>query len=210
MNERNLKEDGSPLSKSDEDLTAAVRVRLQEAYEADRENRRQAALDMSFLAGDQWDTATSEARRKAKRPMLTINRLPAFVAQVVNDIRQSDLEIKAFPTEDNDKALTEVYNGLLRQIQHRSSAKAVYSTTVSHQVSFGMGFFRVLTDYVDDASFDQEIKIEAIPNPLSVYFDPAATKPDKEDATWCIITEEIPRKAFKARYPGAKKSGYGS
>ena len=204
---RNLDETGEPKTSKPEDLVAAVRVRLQESYEADRENRRQAALDLSFLAGDQWDTATSEARRNARRPMLTINRLPSYVGQVVNDIRQADLEIKATPVEEDDKDLTETYNGLLRQIQYRSSAKSVYATCVHHQVACGMGFFRVTTDYVDDATFDQEIKIESIPNPLSVYFDPAAVKPDRSDAMWCIVTEEIPRKTFAKRYPKKSVTG---
>ena len=188
-------------SKKKRDIVVAVRERLQESYEADRENRRQAALDLSFLAGDQWDTATSESRRNARRPMLTINRLPAFIGQVVNDIRQSDLEIKAIPVEDTDKEITETYNGLLRQIQQKSSAKSVYASTVAHQVACGMGYFRITTDYIDDASFDQEIKLEAITNPLSVYFDPAAVKPDRSDAMWCLVTEEIPRKAFDQKYP---------
>jgi len=188
-------------SKKHRDIVIQVRERLQESYEADRENRRQAALDLSFLAGDQWDTATSEARRNSRRPMLTINRLPAFIGQVVNDIRQADLEIKARPVEDSDKQLTDTYNGILRQIQQKSSAKSVYASTVSHQVACGMGYFRITTDYVDDATFDQEIKIEAIPNPLSVYFDPAAIKPDRDDAMWCLVTEEIPRKSYDKRWP---------
>lgn len=201
QNSKNLDAAGEPRSQKPKDLVAAVRQRLQDAYEADRENRRQAALDLSFLAGDQWDTVTSEARRKTRRPMLTINRLPTFVGQVANDIRQADLEIKAVPVEDEDKGLTETYNGILRQIQYRSAAKSVFATAVSHQVSCGMGYFRVTTDYVDDASFDQEIKLETINNPLSVYFDPAAVRPDRADAMWCIVTEEIPRKTFSAKYP---------
>lgn len=204
IGDRRVDSAGDPKKMREEDIVASARLRLQEAYEADRENRRQAALDLSFLAGDQWDTATSEARRKARRPMLTINRLPAFVGQVVNDIRMADLEIKAVPVEDNDKQLTDVYNGILRQIQHRSSAKSVYANTVSHQVACGMGYFRVTTDYTDDSSFDQEIKIEAINNPLSVYFDPGAVKPDRSDAMWALVTEEVPRKSFAKRYPKAK------
>lgn len=203
IGDRRVNEAGDPIKMRDEDILASARLRLQEAYEADRENRRQAALDLSFLAGDQWDTATSEARRKARRPMLTINRLPSFVGQVVNDIRQADLEIRAVPVGEEDRALTDVYNGILRQIQHRSSAKAVYATCVSHQVSCGMGYFRVTTDYVDDDTFDQEIKIESIANPLSVYFDPGAVKPDRSDAMWALVTEEVPRKAFAKRYPKA-------
>ena len=205
--DRGVLETGEPRTKTNKkDVVAAVRARLQEAYEADRENRRQAALDLSFVAGDQWDTATSESRRKARRPMLTINRLPNFVGQVSNDIRMADLSIKVVPVGDEDVQLTRTYNGILRQIQDRSQAKSVYAAAVNHQVSCGMGFFRITTDYVDDAAFDQEIKLESIPNPLSVYFDPAAVRTDRSDAMWAMVTEEIPVKSFKKRYPKASTS----
>jgi len=204
MTDRKVLETGEPRDKSNpKDVCAAVKARLQEAYEADRENRRQAALDLSFVAGDQWDTATSEARRKARRPMLTINRLPAFVGQVANDIRMADLEVKVVPVGEDDKRLSTIYNGLLRQIQERSQAKSIYATAVGHQVSCGMGYFRITTDYLDDAGFEQEIRLESIPNPLSVYFDPAAVRPDRDDAMWAMVTEEIPRKTFAKRYPKA-------
>lgn len=188
-------------SRKKADIIAAVRKRLEEAYEADRENRRQAALDLSFLSGDQWDTATSEARRKARRPMLTINRLPAFIQSVVNDMRMADMDIKVSPVGDEDSKITKIYNGLLKQIQYRNSATCVYSQAVFHQVACGIGYFRIGTEYADDESFDQEITIEPINNPLSVYFDPGAERIDRDDAQWCMITEEVPIKTFEARYP---------
>src|SRR5690606_34532904 len=47
------------------------------------------------------------------------------------------------------------------------------------------------------------LRIKLVPNPLSVYCDPAAREPDRSDAMWIAVTELIPRKAFKERYPKA-------
>jgi len=191
-----------------ETVVAECRERLDEAWEYERENREEASIDLAFVAGDQWPEAVRRDREAQRRPMLTINRLPQFLRQVTNDIRQADMSIKAAPVDDNsDPKLAKIYNGIIRQIQYQSSAHHVYATAAEHQAACGIGWFRIVTDYADDTAFDQEIRIESVPHPLSVYCDPAAVKADRSDAMWIIATEMIPTKTFKARYPKASLDG---
>lgn len=205
--------DGEVLSKEEgdkkdsADIVAEVRMNLDDSWQHDSDNRVEAATDLAFLSGDQWPDSVRRAREAADRPVLTINRLPQFVRQITNDIRQSDIAIKAVPEDnDQDPALAEVFDGILRLIEYQSSAKHVYATAAEHQASCGIGHFRITTRYVDDEAFDQEIVEKAIQNPLSVYWDPAAVMPDRSDAMWCAVTESVPRKAFKRRYPKASEA----
>lgn len=191
------------MKRSDKDeIVKEARDRIQEAWDHDRDNRNEAATDLAMLAGiGHWPEEARTARKN--RPMLTINRLPQFVRQVTNSIRQSDLSIKAQPVDSGpDTMLAKIYNGLLKQIQYRSSAEHVYACAVESQAACGIGWFRVLTEYADDC-FDQEIRIKRIHNPMSVYCDPAAIEPDRSDAKWIIVTDMIPREAFKNKYPKA-------
>lgn len=194
-----------PLGKKDrESVLADVRKNLQHAWDYDRDNRREAAIDLQFLAGDQWPEQVRIERERDKRPMLTINKLPQFVRQVTNDLRQADLAIKTSPVDNrSDPELSRIYNGLIRQIQYQSSATHVYAGAAEHQVACGIGNFRISTEYTDDTTFDQEIRIKLIPNPLSVYYDPAAVEIDRSDAKWVIVTSEMPVQAFRAEYPDA-------
>lgn len=183
-------------------LIKEIRDNLEQAWQAERDNRRDAAVDLAFLAGDQWPDAVRRDREGANRPMLTINCLPQFVRQVTNDIRQSDLSIKALPVDDkSDPELARVYNGIIRQIQYQSSADHVYASAAEHQCACGIGWFRVVTEYVDDSAWDQEIKVKLIRNPLSVYWDPAASVMEFETAMWAAVVEGWPVEHFKARYP---------
>lgn len=189
-------------------IVAEARERLDAAYHFERENRREAAMDMAFVAGYQWPESIKKERQAAGRPILTINRLPQFIRQVTNDIRQADLAIKVSPVDDkSDPKLTKIYNGLLRQIQYQSSAKHVYGTATEHQVSCGIGWFRICTEYADDEAWEQEIKLKAVRNPLSVYCDPAAVEPDRSEAEWMLVTEIIPTASFKKLYPEATLDG---
>lgn len=185
-----------------------VRESIQEAWEYDRDNRREAARDLAFLAGDQWPESVRAQRERDGRPMLTLNRLPQFVHQVTNDIRQADLAIKAAPVDDqDDPELAKIYNGLLRQIHYQSSAKHVYASAAGHQVACGIGWWRVVTQYADDMAWDQDIRIKRINNPLNVYWDPASLEPDRSDAMWIAVTELVPVKAFRKTYPDASVEG---
>src|SRR5690606_40820515 len=69
---------------------------------------------------------------------------------------------------------------LIKQIQYQSSAKAVYSQAGEHQAACGIGWWQVVTSYVDDAAFDQEIRIEGIRSPLAVYDDPRSEEHTSE------------------------------
>jgi hypothetical protein len=186
-----------------QDLVREVRENIEECYLFERDNRREAALDLQFLAGDQWPAAVKTARGTT-RPMLTINQLPQFVRQVTNPTRQADIAIKVSPVDDtSDPELAKIYNGLIKQIEYQSTAKSVYVTGNEHQTGCGIGWWQIVTQYVDDAVFDQEIRLKEIKNPLAVFCDAAAVEPCREDAGWMAVVETWPRRKFQRKYPKA-------
>jgi len=67
-----------------------------------------------------------------------------------------------------DPAIAEIYDGLIRNIEHTSKADVAYDTAVDGAVSNGFGYFRINTDYPDEGSFDLDLRIERIANPFSV------------------------------------------
>lgn len=189
------------------EIVERVRELIEYAHLFERDNRREAQTDLQFIAGDQWPDAVKAARGN-DRPMLTVNQLPQFVRQVANPTRESDIAIKAVPVDDqSDPALARIYDGLIKQIEYQSNAKQVYVNANEHQAACGIGWFRVITQYVDDAVFDQEIRIKRVNNPLSVYCDPAAVEPDRSDASWMAVVEQWPRKTFEEKYPGKAPEG---
>src|SRR5262249_17441801 len=106
-----------PLPKTG--IVAEAQERLEAAWLQDRENREDAFNDLKFLAGDQWPNEVRLMREAQNRPCLTINRLPQFVNQVANGVRQNPPAIKAIPAGGEATAeLAEIYSGLLRQIQY--------------------------------------------------------------------------------------------
>lgn len=194
------------LSKEEEKaVVARAREFIEDVYVFERDNRREAEIDLQFVAGDQWPAAV-KAARGTTRPMLTINQLPQFVQLVTNPTREADIGIKAVPVDDAaDPETAKIYNSIIQDIEYLSTAKTVYVTGNEHQAKCGIGWWRVCSQYVDDAVFDQELRIKRINNPLAVYCDTAAVEPDRSDAMAMAVVENWPRKAFKKKYPNASE-----
>ena len=150
-----------------EDIVKEAREAIEISADFDRDNRKEAMEDLRFTAGFQWSDAARAERKD--RPMITINRSGQFLRQVSNPIRQNMPTLKVEPDGDEESDMAEIANGLFRRIQYNSSASHVYANAVEHMVACGIGWFRVMADYVDDDSFDQEILIKRVFNPLSVY-----------------------------------------
>lgn len=189
---------------SEEDILAEARRRFDLCAEAESELRLKLLEDLEFYSGEgQWEDNIKAARLQDKRPCLTINRLPQSVHQVTNQIRKDKPAAKISPVDDQgDIKTAEILQGLIRHIEQQSNAPAVRSYASFYSVVCGRGYYRIVTEYSDPMSFDQEIYIRRIKNPLTVYMDPSAQEPDYSDARYCFIIEDLTDEEFKAQYPG--------
>jgi hypothetical protein len=192
-------------------ILETARARFKIADEATGDNRRQALEDMKFAAGDQWEPAIVAQRERDRRPVLTINRLPGYIQQITNDQRQNRPSIKVHPVDDEaDVETAKIIQGLIRHIEKNSNADAAYDTAFEGAVRGGFGFFRLITAYCDPLSFDQEILVKRIPNPLSVLLDPHHQEPDASDMNWGFIIEPYAEEEYKAQFPDSKLAADGA
>jgi uncharacterized protein with GYD domain len=123
---------------------------------------------------------------------------------VTNDQRQNRPGAKVIPVDDNaDVEVAEIFNGMIRHIEYISDADVAYDTACENQVSYGEGYIRLLTEYCDDKTFDQDIKIGRVRNSFSVYMDPTIQDPTGADAKWCFVTEDVTKADFERMYPDA-------
>lgn len=178
---------------------------LKLANDADTNNRAEALEDLKFAAGDQWPVEIQNSRNLEARPCLTINKIDAYVRQVTNQQRQQRPRIKVHGMNNqSDAKVAEILTGISRHIEVQSDADHAYDNAFNYAVRCGFGYWRVKTDYVREDSFDQEIYIEPIHNPFTVYFDPNSTLPDGSDAEKCLITQVVSKKIFEKMYPDAE------
>lgn len=174
--------------------------------EVERENRRDALDDIKFARlDDQWPLKIRRDREMEGRPCLTINRLTPAIRQVLNDARQNKPAIVVHPVDgDADPGTAEVLNGLIRNIEQSSDAEVAYDTALDFAVTGGFGYFRINTQYAHDDTFEQDIVIERISNPFSVYGDPHSNAADSSDWNTAFVVDAVPLDIFEKTWKGAE------
>lgn len=185
-------------------LIKDARKRFTDTLAIEGDMRQQMIDDYKFInvKGEQWDSGARKDREAQGRPCLEVNRLKPSVLNITNEQRQNRPQIKVNPVDDNaDVDTAKIMQGIIKHIEIDSAADTAYDTAGEHAATMGRGFFRVITEYTDADSFDQDIKIKRISNPLAVLIDPAAKEVDGSDATWGQIVVEMARDEFEAQYP---------
>lgn len=170
-----------------------------------RENRTKFEEDVGFARLEkQWDAKLKKDREAAGLPCLTINKLPSFIRQVVNDARQNKPSIKVQPQDSNaDPETADIISGLIRNIESASDADVAYDTAIDNAATGGFGFFRVNLAYVNDESFEQDLVFERVIDPLSILPDPYSEAADSSDWTFCFETKLYTKGQFKREFPDA-------
>lgn len=190
---------------SEEDLLAEMRGRYKACSDYWEPKFALAAKDMrfAFVPDEQWDE-WMRSSRSADRPMYTVNKLRQALKQITNDQRMNRPQPKVRAVEDGDKDLADLRQGLFRNIEQQSNADRAYDTAFEFAVGGGYGVWRITTQYADEGSFDQDIRLKEVSNPYSVKFDPAAREKDRRDARFAFVDQLMPRAEYKARFPEAE------
>ena len=199
---------GEPGAKqTDEQIIAEAKARFTRCQDWESQARDHALADTKFAQGDaynNWQWPDEVRQGRGDRPCLTNNKVRQHNLHIVNDARQHKAQIKVTPTGgDATYEAAEVLSGIVRRIEYQSKAIDAYSTAIFHQVESGIGYVRVVTDYADEDSFDQDIFIRRVPDPRTVYMDPDAQEYDKGDSRFAFVYDRLPRKEAKATYPDA-------
>ena len=183
---------------------------LKLANDADTMNRQEALEDLKFASGgDQWPVDLQNSRNLESRPVLTINKLDGYCRQVTNQQRQQRPRIRVHATNTvEDAADAKVVQGIIRHIEVNSNADNAYDNAYNYAVRMGWGYLRVDHRYVREDSFDQEIYIDPIDNPFTVYLDPNSIAVDGSDQERCLITTMMPKTTFKEMYPQAEETSF--
>ena len=193
-----------------DDIIKGALDRFRCSQDGSAETRELALEDIKFgRLGEQWPDEIRRDRQLEGRPCLTVNRLPTFIRQVVNDARQNKPSISVHPVDGGaDYDTAQVIGGLIRSIERGSNAALAYDTAIDNAASAGFGFFRVTTDYCHPESFDQEARIERVANPFSVHWDTASTAFDASDWEFAFVSDMLTKRDFKRRYPKAAAAAF--
>lgn len=201
------------LLTGDEKIIAEAKRRFKQCEEWESRARKLFLEDIKFANADsdngyQWPNEIRRNRDVDERPCLTINKTRQHNLQIINDAKQNKPRACVRPVGNGATyEASQVYEGIFRHIEYISNAQVAYDTATSFQVQGGIGYWRVVTDYLGNDNFDQEIFIRRVKDPLTVYLDPDINEVDGSDARFGFIFDDMPLDEFRAAYPEYKDKG---
>jgi hypothetical protein len=137
------------------------------------------------------------------KPRYTFDQVSKIIKQQVNQIKKADFDIRVQPAGgDATKDVAQTYDGIIRNIENMSQVKQIVGRTAKGMVT--TGFDAVMADhqYINSDSFDQDLCIKHINNPLDrVWFDPASEKQDKSDSEWVVVLHAVSTEEYADRWP---------
>jgi hypothetical protein len=195
----------------DSKIVAEAKRRFGACQEWESTSRKLFWEDVKFANGDsdnqyQWPGSIYRNRDIEDRPCLTINKTRQHNLQIINDGRQNKSSVKIRPLGNQSSyEAAEVFEGLVRHTEYISNAQDAYDTARKFQVEGGIGYWRVVTDYVGNDTFDQEIYIRGIKDPSSVYLDKNISEKDGSDARYGFIFDDMSLEEYRLAYPEYKQ-----
>jgi hypothetical protein len=201
---KSSKKKSAPSKDDNLDFVRKAVEKYERAYDKERANIALAIEDLEFRVGEQWPSGVKAERERDYRPALTVNKIPTYVRQITGSIRVARPSIRVVAVDSRgDPDTAETLAGLIRYIENRSDAQHAYTTAADSQVAAGIGHWRVLTEYADDSTFNQEIRIATVADGVGVVWDPDSVYANKEDARFCFVPVDLSHDEFKERYPDA-------
>jgi hypothetical protein len=184
-------------------------VLFDNVWNQERDQRKLAIEDMRFAHSEDGQWEEEAVTKRKDRPRYTLNRVAGAIDQVCGGQRQNRTQIKVRPVSDGTDDIAKVEMGLIRNIENKSDAESIYDAAFDETVTCGYGGWRVLTEFTDDDSFEQEVVFSPIKSAASsLFFDPSAQKYDKRDAMWAFYLKDMTLEAFKKAFPGATTTDF--
>jgi hypothetical protein len=184
---------------------ARMRKQFQTNEEALTDIHKEAIEDWKFrLGGDEnvWDATVLAERKDDGRPIFSVNRVPQFLRQVTGQQKSKKPAIQISPIGDNsDEETAKIEQGMVRHIERTGDAEDAVDLAFEHMLTGGFGFIRLVTDYSDDESFDQDIKFERVLNPFAHFPDARCKKRDYSDARNWFVIEDMDKDDYQEQYP---------
>ena len=191
-------------TQAEKDLIELALTRFKAAADAEFETRRDSLDDLEFSIGNQWPINIKTQRERKNKPCLVMDQIQQSIRLVCNGYRQQRPSINVNPIGDGaDVDTAEILQGVVRHIEVISDAEIPYDWAHECVVRTGFGSWRMLNEYANDESDDQEIFLKPIRNQFTVYWQPGVPH---HEAKWAFIVADETHEEYKDEYSDSSLS----
>lgn len=178
--------------------------RFSEIWDAVYIEREQCLEDRRFYSvpGAQWEGNLGE--QFANKARMEFNKVHMAVIHVINEQRNNRITVDFVSKDGGDDTTADICDALMRADEERSNAQDAYDTSFEEKTGGGIGGWRLVTEYEDEADPDndkQRISFQPIPDAdQSIFFDLNCKRTDKLDAQFAFVITEMQTSAYREKF----------
>jgi len=201
---RMKKKEDKTASDTKDFLDTAMK-RLKRAVDMESDNRQSSIEDLKFSWGiDRWSGKIQQDRATDGRPCLDFDLLTENLRIVIGDQRHNKVKCKVRPVDSEaDPEIATLRQGIISGIEYNSNAERIYDYAMEMLCRGAYGAWEIKTRYTPENPFLQEIYMERVANPHSIYFGPGSDE-SHADARYAFKLQKMLVEDFKALYPDAE------
>ena len=155
---------------------------------------------MQFVFGNQWLDEEARVFETYKKIPLTFNKLAPMANHLLGEQRQNTPTLQCEPDESVPEQTAEVRTALVKDITINSDTNVVFQTAFQSAITGGFGAFYVDTEYENDYSFNQVIRLRKAEIPTRFYWDVSSISPCKTDGSHAGFRTRMSRDKFASIY----------
>ena len=151
-------------------------------------------------------TLTDEERGKLqelKMPAIEFNITEAYISRLLGEWSKQtpSFSVHSEPTSAPNANIVEFVQGHLRYKLQQANNNSFSDEIYKEALSGGFSVMKVVTDYKNNKSFDQDVYLTKPYDPTLCGFDPLAREPHKGDGRFCYEKFPMTKEEFKEKYP---------
>ncbi len=181
---------------------------VEEAQEYFSENVNRFNEFIKFVFKSSMNQQEVAALLTTGRPTIEFNILEAYISRLRGEFakQQPSINVRAadgVPLSSLTPEFTEtlkVLEGHLGSIFAESSNDMLAYNVMTDQLAGGFSVVKIMTDYVNEMSFEQKICVTRVFDPTLCFFDPLARDSHKGDGRYCGELSPMTRDAFEEQY----------
>lgn len=181
-----------------DELYRELRQKVEEGRDRSASFRKEAKESFDLAAGWQWNDDDLAVLRDGDRPEITFNRVGRNLDLLSGQEIQSRDELTFLPREDGDVIKSEILSSTVQYINDETDSPDEVSDAFRDLCTCGMGWTETHMNY---RNFKMGLPQQVRRDPLSMFWDPYATRRNLKDAEWVARVVSMPMKNAMRRFP---------
>lgn len=191
------------IAKKHQDQLKRIKDNIEKSYLYFKDNYTRFHMMKRFVYKSSLSDDEESVLAELKKPVIEANIINAFICRQLGEFSKQEPSIvtRSLQDEPINPQLTTIIDGVFRKILDDANKDGTEYNIQKDLLGGGFSTYKIETEYENEKSFKQRIKLSRCYDPTLVGFDPLSQLKHKGDAAYCFESVPMSRKAFESEYP---------